>query len=344
MNGRSGTPSNDPVGGTKGVEVDASGSVPNQKNSKTGSNMTHRSSLPTKVPSKTLSTENPDLRRYVTVGDADMAYIDIGEGDPIVFLHGNPTSSFLWRNVIAHVKDQGRCIAPDFIAHGWSSTSPTNAYHFKDNIAYFDAFFDALNLTDNVILVVHDWGAAVGFNRAARFPKQIKGIAYMEAMVWPRSWTDLPPDRVETFQWFRTPKGEKTALEQNLFVEKMLFERGIVRDLSDIEKDVYRRPSTREGGTKLPSITMPNDIPFDGKPADNHKIVEFYSSWLAASDVPKLFVNADQGHGLVGAAREHARTFKNQTEVTLHGRHYLQEDVPDDIGKALLDFVRGLNE
>ena len=305
--------------------------------------MSHVSSLPTQTPSETLSTENPDLRRFVNVGDAEMAYVDIGEGDPIVFLHGNPTSSFLWRNVIPHVQNLGRCIAPDFVAHGWSSTSPSEAYHFKNNIAYFDAFFEALNLTENVTLVLHDWGAAVGFNRAARFTEQIKGIAYMEAMVWPRSWTDLPPDRVETFQWFRTPEGEKAALEQNLFVEKMLFERGIVRELSDVEKEVYRRPSTQEGGTKLPSIIMPNDIPFDGDPADNHEIVKFYSDWLAASEVPKLFVNADQGHGLTGAAREHARTFKNQTEVSLNGRHYIMEDEPDGVGSALADFVRNLS-
>lgn len=302
--------------------------------------MTYISSLPTTDPSKTLSTENPDLRKLVTVGDAEMAYVDIGEGDPIVFLHGNPTSSFLWRNVIPHVEGLGRIIAPDFVAHGWSSTSPRNAYHFKDNIAYFDTFFEALGLTENVILVVHDWGAAVGFNRAARFPEQIQGIAYMEAMVWPRKWTDIPPERVDAFKWFRTAEGEKAALEKNVFVEQMLFERGIVRDLSDVEKEVYRRPTTRTGGTNLPSIIMPNDIPFDGEPADNHKIVEFYAEWLAKSDVPKLFVNADQGHGLVGAAREHARTFKNQTEVTLHGRHYLQEDVPDGIGAALSEFVK----
>lgn len=302
--------------------------------------MTYISSLPTTDPSKTLSTENPDLRKLVTVGDAEMAYVDIGEGDPIVFLHGNPTSSFLWRNVIPHVEGLGRIIAPDFVAHGWSSTSPRNAYHFKDNIAYFDTFFEALDLTENVILVVHDWGAAVGFNRAARFPEQIQGIAYMEAMVWPRKWTDIPPERVDAFKWFRTAEGEKAALEKNVFVEQMLFERGIVRDLSDVEKEVYRRPTTRAGGTNLPSIIMPNDIPFDGEPADNHKIIEFYAEWLAKSDVPKLFVNADQGHGLVGAAREHARTFKNQTEVTLHGRHYLQEDVPDGIGAALSEFVK----
>ena len=298
--------------------------------------------LPTPDPTRTLSTENPALRRIVRVRDAEMAYIDIGEGNPIVFLHGNPTSSFLWRNVIPHVEGLGRIIAPDFIAHGHSSTSPRDAYRFADNIDYFDAFFEALDLTRNVTLVLHDWGAAVGFYRAARFPEQIRAIAYMEAMVWPRHWSDMPPDRVETFKRFRTPEGTREALETNIFTEVMLFERGIVRTLSDAEKAVYRYPVVRPGGTSLPGIVMPNDIPFDGDPADNHALVKFYSDWLKDSDVPKLFVNADEGHGLAGAAREFARSFRNQKEVTVTARHYLQEDAPDVIGSAIADFVRGL--
>ncbi|MCZ6588888.1 MAG: haloalkane dehalogenase [Alphaproteobacteria bacterium] len=300
--------------------------------------------LPTPDPAQTLSTENPSLRKTVKVADAEMAYIDIGEGEPIVFLHGNPTSSFLWRDVIPHVEGLGRIVAPDFIAHGHSSTSPRDAYRFKDNVAYFDAFFEALGLAENVILVLHDWGAAVGFYRAARFPQQISGIAYMEAMVWPRHWSDMPPERVETFKWLRTPEGEREALEGNIFVETMLFERGIIRDLSEVEKEVYRYPTTRPGGTKLPGVIMPNDIPFDGEPADNHKLVAFYSDWLKNSDVPKLFINADEGHGLAGAARDFARTFKNQTEITVHARHYLQEDAPDEAGAAIADFVRSVRQ
>ncbi|MGI9521956.1 MAG: haloalkane dehalogenase [Hyphomicrobiaceae bacterium] len=298
--------------------------------------------LPTRNPAKSLSTANPDLRKTVPVGDAEMAYIDIGDGDPILFMHGNPTSSFLWRNVIPHVQRLGRIIAPDFIAHGWSSTSPRNAYRFKDNIEYFDAFFDRLNLTRNIILVVHDWGAAVGFYRAARFPEQVQGIAYMEAMVWPRNWTDIPSERVDAFKRFRTPEGKKEALDTNFFVEKMLFEKGIVRDLSETEKEVYRYPAMRPGGTNVPSIVMPNDIPFDGEPTDNHELVKFYADWLVETETPKLFINADEGHGLAGAAREHARTFKNQTDVTLRGRHYLQEDVPDEVGRAVARFIQDL--
>ncbi|MBO6781798.1 MAG: haloalkane dehalogenase [Alphaproteobacteria bacterium] len=298
--------------------------------------------LPTPNPSETLSTANPDLRKTVSVGDAEMAYIDIGEGDPILFLHGNPTSSFLWRNVVPHVEGMGRIVVPDLVAHGWSSTSGHDGYRFQDNIDYVDAFIEALGLTENVILVIHDWGAAVGFYRAARFPEQIQGIAYMEAMVWPRHWSDIPEERVGAFKRFRTPEGEKEALEKNLFVEVMLFEKGIIRELSDAEKEVYRYPTSRPGGTRAPGVVMPNDIPFDGEPADNHELVKFYADWLVESDTPKLFINADEGHGLAGAAREHARTFKNQTEVTVHGRHYMQEDCPDEVGAAVADFVRNL--
>lgn len=300
--------------------------------------------LPTPDPTQTLSTENPSLRQTIPVLDAEMAFIDIGEGDPIVFMHGNPTSSFLWRNVIPHVEGMGRIIAPDFVAHGQSSTSPRDAYRFKDNIEYFDAFFEALGVSENVILVLRDWGAAVGFNWAARFPQRIAGIAYMEAMVWPRHWADIPAERVAPFKVFRTPEGEKKALETNMFVEVMLFEKGIIRELSEVEKAVYRYPTIRPGGTKLPGIMMPNDIPFDGEPADNHEIVAFYSNWLKNSDVPKLFINADEGHGLAGPARDFARTFKNQSEITVHGRHYMQEDVPDAVGTAIAVFVRSLRD
>jgi haloalkane dehalogenase len=298
--------------------------------------------LPTPDPRKTPSTANPDLRKMVNVGDAEMAYIDIGEGDPIVLMHGNPTSLFLWRDVIPHVEVMGRIIAPDFIAHGWSSTSPRDAYHFKDNIEYFDAFFETLGLNENLILVLHDWGAAVGFDRASRFSDQVQGIAYMEAMVRLRHWSDIPEERVGAFKRFRTPEGEAEAIEKNLSVEVMLFERGIIRDLSDAEKEVYRYPTNRPGGKKLPGVIMPNDIPFDGEPAASHAIVSRYADWLVETDTPKLFINADVGHGLAGAAREHARTFNNQREVTVHGRHYMQEDVTDEVGAALAGFVRGL--
>jgi len=304
--------------------------------------VTARAVLPTPDPAKSLSTVNPELRKSVTVGDAEMAYIDIGEGDPIVFMHGNPTCSFLWRNVIPHVEGMGRIVAPDFIGHGWSSTSPRNAYRYPDNIDYFDAFFDALDIKRNAILVLHDWGAAVGFHRAARFPEHVQGIAYMEAMVRPRKWSDFSPERVKQFEWIRSPEADDALLEQNFFVEVMLFRRGIIRELSEAEKNVYRHATEQSGGTRLPGLVMPRDIPFDGEPADCCALIQSYSDWLVESDVPKLFVNADEGHGLAGAARDFARSLRNQTEITVHARHYLQEDAPDEIGAALARFVKRL--
>ena len=305
-------------------------------------NMTFPTEIPTTEPTKTLSTENPDVRKTVKVGDAEMAYVDYGEGDPIIFMHGNPTSSFLWRNVAPHAVGLGRIIIPDMIAHGHSSNSPRDAYRYADNVEYFDAFFDQLNLTKNVVFVLHDWGAAIGFYRSARFPEQVQGIAYMESMVRPRFWTDMPPERQKVFRNFRTPEGEKSAVETNFFVEKMLFEFGIKRDLSETEKNVYRRRTTEPGGTRLPSITMPNDIPFDGDPADNYEMIKLYGDWLRETETPKLFVNATEGHGTAGAARDLTRTFKNQTEVTVDAKHYVQEDQPAEVGQAVAAFVKGL--
>ena len=242
------------------------------------------------------------LKRLKTL-DSEMAYVDVGAGDPIVFLHGNPTSSYLWRNVIPHLQGEGRLLAPDLIGHGQSSRSPRRAYRYADHIAYLDAWFEALDLTRNLILVVHDWGAALGFYRACRSPHQIAGIAYMEAMVRPRLWTDLPPERVPVFKALRGPQGEKMVLEENFFVEKMLFEAGIVRKLSDAEKAVYRSPFAEPGESRLPTLQWPREIVFDGEPADNYALVKRYSDWLAGSaSLPKLFVNAEMGHGLAGAA------------------------------------------
>ncbi|MEO7404366.1 MAG: haloalkane dehalogenase [Burkholderiales bacterium] len=271
--------------------------------------------------------------------DSDMAYVDIGEGDPIVFLHGNPASSYLWRNVIPHVSKLGRCLAPDLIGHGRSAKSPSGAYRYQDHIAYLDAWFEALELKSRVILVIHDWGAALGFNWAARYPERVAGIAYMEAMVRPRLWSDLPADRQPVFRKLRSREGEAAVLDDNFFVEKMLFEFGVLRQLTDTEKAMYRLPFS-DRASRLPTLMWPREIPFDGEPADNAAIVQRYSDWLASSTaLPKLFINAEQGHGLVGAAREFCRTWPNQTEVSFNAKHYLQEDCPHEVGQAVAEFV-----
>jgi len=286
-----------------------------------------------------ISAANPYTPKRVPVLDSEMAYLEAGTGDPIVFLHGNPTRAYLWRNVIPHVEGLGRCLAPDLIGMGDSGKVPGLGYRYTDHIRYLDAWFDAVGVGSNAIMVVHDWGAALGFNRIANHPEDFAGLCYMEAMVRPRKWKDLPEDRIPTFKGFRTAEGEQKVVEGNLFVEKLLFEQGVIRDLTDEEKDVYRAPYP-DNDSRKPTIVFPQEIPFDGDPADNHEIVQRYSDHLAASDMPKLFINTTEGHALVGGPRDFCRTWKNQTELTVVGRHYAQEDSPREIGTALAEFVR----
>lgn len=288
-----------------------------------------------------ISPENHfDLER-ITVLDSEMAYIDEGEGAPIVFLHGNPTSSYLWRNVIPHLEDLGRCLAPDLIGMGESGTMPSGTYRYQEQADYLDAWLEGVGATDDVIFVLHDWGGALGYNRAARFPEQIAGIAYMETMVRPRRWTDLPEGRDKIFQAFRTAEGERMVTEDNFLVEKMLFEMGIVRELSEAEKEIYRAPY-REKGRRFITLQWPREIPFDGDPADNAEIVQRYSDFLAQSEFPKLFVNTTQGHALTGPPRKFCRTWLNQSEVTIDARHFLQEDRPHELGRHLRAFVQSV--
>ncbi|HLB16999.1 MAG TPA: haloalkane dehalogenase [Burkholderiales bacterium] len=292
------------------------------------------------MTARPISAAFPYRRERVRVLDAEMAYVDVGSGDPVVFLHGNPTSSYLWRNIIPYAAGLGRCLAPDLVGMGRSSPSPSRAYRFGDHIAYLDAWFEALDLRRDLILVVHDWGAALGFYRACRFPDEVSGIAYLEAMVRPRSWSDLPPERQPIFRALRGSEGERMVLEENFFVERMLFEFGVLRALSEEEKAVYRAPYLEPGESRRPTLQWPREIPFDGEPADNHALVKRYSDWLATSaHLPKLLINAELGHGLTGAAREFCRGWPNQTEITVKAKHYAQEDCPHEIGAGLADFI-----
>jgi haloalkane dehalogenase len=292
---------------------------------------------------KARSAEFPYEMKRMPVLDSEMAYVDVGEGDPIVFLHGNPTSSYLWRNVIPYAQKLGRCLAPDLIGMGKSGKFPTDACRFADHARYLDAWFDQLGLSSKVILVLHDWGAALGFDWAVRHQAAVQGITYMEAMVRPRLWSDMPPERVAMFKRIRGPEGRELVLQNNFFVEKMLFEFGTVRQLTDVEKAVYRAPYLEPGPSRLPTLVWPCEIPFDGDPPDMHERVKRYSDWLAQSaNLPKLFVNADLGHGTAGAARDFCRAWPNQTEITVHGKHYVQEDAPHEIGEALAAFVKRL--
>ncbi len=274
-----------------------------------------------------------------------MAYVEVGTGDPIVFLHGNPTSSYLWRNVIPYVAGAGRCIAPDLIGQGDSGKlddSGPDSYTFVQHREYLFALLEQLGVTGNVTLVVHDWGSALGFDWARQHRDAVKGICYMEAIVRPiGSWDEWPENARGVFQGFRSEAGEEMVLEKNLFVEGVL-PNAIIRDLSPEEHDEYRRPFVEPGESRRPTLTWPRQIPIAGEPADVVAIVADYAEWLATSPIPKLFVNAQPGAILTGAQREFCRTWPNQTEVTVSGTHFVQEDSPDEIGGALADWYAGL--
>jgi haloalkane dehalogenase len=273
-----------------------------------------------------------------------MAYFDIGEGDPVVFLHGNPTSSYLWRNIIPHLSDVARCVAPDLVGMGDSSplSDPgPDTYRFVNHRRFLDAMLDSLDLGDRVTLVVHDWGSGLGFDWANRHRDRVRGIAYMEALVQPVTWDAWPDDARSIFQAIRSDAGETIILDKNVFVERIL-PSAVIRDLTDEEMEEYRKPYRQKGESRRPTLTWPRQIPIDGEPADVHQIVSDYGAWLETADLPKLFINAEPGSILTGPQREYCRTWPNQTEVTVAGRHFIQEDSPDEIGQAIRDWYLGL--
>jgi haloalkane dehalogenase len=284
---------------------------------------------------------DPYERRRVAVIDSEMAYVDTGAGDPVVFLHGNPTSSYLWRNVIPQVEGLARCLAPDLLGMGESGKSPSGSYRFVDHARYLDAWFEALGLTANVTLVGHDWGSALAFYWAHRHPDRVKGIAYMEAVVRPVTWEDWPEAARGIFQAMRSPAGEEIILQKNVFVERIL-PASVLRSLTDEEMAAYRRPYREPGESRRPTLTWPREIPVDGEPADVVEIVGRYAEWLGASDVPKLFINADPGTILTGRQREFCRAWPNQREVTVKGFHFIQEDSPAEIGQAIAEWYASL--
>ena len=274
----------------------------------------------------------------------DMTYVEMGKGDPIVFLHGNPTSSYLWRNIMPHLKRLGRCIAPDLVGMGDSEKIPNSdsaTYRYVQHRQYLDAFFELIGVNENVTFVVHDWGSALGFDWATRHPDHMKGIAYMEAIVTPVGWVDWPEAARSIFQAMRSDAGEGMVLEKNFFVERIL-PSSIMRELTDNEMTAYRRPFEKPGEDRRPTLTWPREIPIDGEPADVQEIVQRYAARMAEWDLPKLFINADPGSILVGRQRDLCRAWPNQTEVTVPGTHFIQEDSPDLIGEALASWYEGL--
>jgi haloalkane dehalogenase len=288
--------------------------------------------------SEPISAADTYERHRIALLDTEISYVDTGAGDPVVFLHGNPTSSYLWRNVIPHVEGVGRCLAPDLVGMGDSGAAPDGSYRFVDHVRYLDAWFEALGLT-NVMLVVHDWGSALGFYWAYRHPEQVRGIAYMEALVRPLTWEEWRDESRQIFQDLRSEAGEEMVLEKNLFIERIL-PSAVLRDLTEEEMNVYRRPYLEPGESRRPTLTWPRELPISGEPEDVVSIVNDYSKWLAQSDVPKLFVNAEPGAILTGSQREFCRRWPNQEEVTVRGVHFVQEDSPHKLGQAVATFVR----
>ncbi len=280
---------------------------------------------------------NPLSKQYKNVNGKQMAYHEAGRGASVVFLHGNPTSSYLWRNVVPHVSDQARCIVPDLIGHGDSEKLDNpgpDSYTFVEHREYLDGLLDQLDLGDNITFVIHDWGSALGFDWANRHRDRVAGIVYMEGIVRPVSWDEWPEAARGIFESMRTDAGEKIVLEKNLFVEAIL-PSSIIRSLSDDEMETYRKPFARGGEDRRPMLTWPRQIPIEGEPAIVVQIVQAYADWLSESTLPKLFINAEPGSILIGPQREFCRSWPNQTEITVSGKHFIQEDSADEIGKAI---------
>ena len=283
-------------------------------------------------------------KSFVEVKGKRMAYVEMGEGDPVVFLHGNPTSSYLWRNIMPHVAGQARCLAPDLIGMGDSDKlgdPGPGSYRFVEHREYLDGFLDAVGLGGNAVFVIHDWGSALGFDWGNRHRDRVRGFCYMEALVRPVTWEEWPEAAKAVFQGFRSPAGEGMVLEKNVFVERVL-PGSILRKMSEEEMAVYRRPFTTPGEDRRPTLTWPREIPISGEPEDVVEIVRAYSEWLAASDVAKLFIDAEPGAILTGPQRDFCLGWPNQTVAKVKGSHFIQEDSPDEIGKALSDWLSGL--
>jgi haloalkane dehalogenase len=280
-------------------------------------------------------------KKFIKINNKKMAYVEMGVGDPIIFQHGNPTSSYLWRNIMPHLKDVGRCIAVDLIGMGDSEkleNSNANSYLYEEQRDYLFGVWSKLGIKDNVTMILHDWGSVLGFDWVYQNPDSIKGIAYMEAIVKPITWSDWPEGARGIFKGFRSESGESLILEKNMFIEAIL-PNSIIRKLNTDEMEMYRKPYSKQGEDRRPMLSWPREIPIEGSPENVVKIVSKYSEWLKKSPLKKLFINADPGSILVGKQREFCRTWDNQEEVTVKGRHFLQEDSPNEIGVAIKNWM-----
>ena len=290
-----------------------------------------------------ISASMPYGKCFKSIKGKSIAYIDVGDGAPIVLLHGNPTSSYLWRNVIPHLEGIGRVIVPDLIGHGDSEKLPDSEgperYSFEISYEYLAGLLEELNITEDVTLVIHDWGSALGFHWAKHHPEAVKGIAYMEAIVCPVTWDDWPESARGIFKGFRSDKGEDLILQRNMFVEAVL-PSSVIRQMGEEEMNQYRKPFIRVAD-RQPTLNWPRQIPIDGEPPHMVDLVASYGEWIASNqELPKLFINADPGSILTGKARKFCRTWPNQKEVTVAGTHFIQEDSPAQIGIAVAEWLK----
>jgi haloalkane dehalogenase len=291
-------------------------------------------------------SDEPLPKKTLDILSKKMAFFEEGEGRPIVFLHGNPTSSYLWRKVIAELRGEGRLIAPDMIGMGDSEKLPNpgpDTYSYETHRKYIWGLIDALTRPDEkIVLVIHDWGSAIGFDWASAHPDRVSAIAYMEAILHPLDWSEWDPNLAPVFQGFRSEAGEKMILDENMFVERLLF--GFhSQDLSETTKTEYRRPFLKRED-RWPTLSWPRQLPISGEPPHIIEIVKKYGKWMSESDMPKLFINADPGALLRGTAREFCRTWKNQTEVTAKGRHFIQEDSGSEIGQHIKQWLQTFSQ
>jgi haloalkane dehalogenase len=292
-----------------------------------------------------ISAAMPYSKKFKTINAVELAYIEEGEGDPIVLLHGNPTSSYLWRNVIPELTGLGRVIVPDLIGQGDSGKLPASdgpdRYSFAVVYDYLTELLEALDVATDVTLVIHDWGSALGFHWAKNHPGSVKGIAYMEGIVRPVNWTDWPESARGIFQAFRSEKGEDLILSRNMFVEGVL-PSAVIRDLTEDEMAHYRAPFSNPDD-RQPTLNWPRQIPIDGEPAEMVRLVEEYGAFMEGSTgLPTLFINAEPGSILVGPQREYCRSWPNQSEVTVKGNHFIQEDSPEEIGQAVAAWLKAI--
>lgn len=279
-------------------------------------------------------------QKIVTVLDSTMNYVDIGSGEPIVFLHGNPTSSYLWRNIIPFLLHDARCFAPDLIGMGKSGKSENNNYGFSEQSRYLDEWFNLMDFESPITLVLHDWGSALGFYWAYRYQTKVKAIIYMESIVQPRIWSDFPDGRDKIFKLLRSDEGKMMAFDDNFFVETLL-PKSVIRELSNDEMTAYLLPFLIKENRK-PTLDLAIDLPIEGEPAHVAQIVDEYGQWLLISEIPKLLIVAKPGALLTGRNLEFARSFPNQIEISVSGIHYIQEDSPEEIGKGIKEFYLNL--